>query len=84
MDLTLIEQRLVDGEALKVKYRYPCVRAPGKRGPEFGVRSDKLVDVSLERNRFYTLFRGTTPVWLEEEDVIEIAEDDGVYEELAE
>lgn|GEM_PF-1178659 len=82
MDLPSIEQRLVNGDALKVKYRYPCQDSGQGGHRTHGVRTDKLVDVSVELNRLYTLFRGVTPIWLDQEDVIEILPDDGVYEEF--
>lgn len=83
MDLASIEQRLMSGEALKVKYRYPCDSSDREGGRAYGVRTDKLVDVSTELNRLYALFRGVTPIWLEQSDVIEILPDDGVYEEFS-
>lgn len=77
MDLAEIEQRLVAGEELKVKYKYPC-----ENSSRHAVRTDKLLDVSLELNRFYTKFRGESPIWLDIEEVIEVTADDGVYEDF--
>lgn len=77
MDLASIEQKLVAGEALKVKYRYPMDGVGNT-----GVRTDKLLDVSIELNRFYTKFRGESPIWVEQDEVIEIVPDDGVYEDF--
>ena len=77
MDLAAIEQRLVAGEELKVKYQYPF-----EDSNKHGVRTDKLLDVSLELNRFYTKFRGEKPIWLDIEEVLEITPDDGVYEDF--
>ena len=81
MDLLSIEQRLVAGEELKVKYQYP-IENPDGRSARHGVRTDKLLDVSVELNRFYTKFRGEKPIWVDIEEVIEITPDDGVYEEF--
>ena len=80
MDLASIDEKLVAGEALKIKYRYP-VEDSG-RGSRFGVRTDRLLDVSLDLERFYTKFRGDEPIWVSAEEMIEIVPDDGVYEEL--
>jgi hypothetical protein len=77
IDIESLEARLAAGEALKIKYRYPIDSE--SHSPAYGVRTDKLVDVSVERRRFYTLFRGTVPIWIEEEEVIEITPDDGEY-----
>lgn len=82
MDTSSIEHRLEAGENLKIKYRYPCEKEAGGCCQRHGVRSDKLVDVSVELDRFYTNFRGVTPIWLEADEVIEITWDDGVYEEF--
>lgn len=81
MDLESIEQRLVAGEGLKVKYRYP-VKSSGRA--RNAVRTDKLLDVSVELRRFYTKYRGESPIWLEIDEVLEISRDDGVYEEFPE
>jgi len=80
MDIAAIEQKLVSGEELKIKYKYPI--EPSGRGPQFGVRTDKLNDVSIELRRFYTKFRGDAPIWVSEDEVIEITPDDGVYQEF--
>lgn len=80
MDLASIDERLVAGEALKIKYRYPV--EDGGRGTKFGVRTDKLLDVSVDLGRFYTKFRGDAAIWLTGDEVIEIVPDDGIYEEL--
>ena len=77
MDLASIEQRLVAGEELKVKYRYPF-----EDSNKHGIRTDKLLDVSLELRRFYTKFRGESPIWLDIGEVIEVTPDDGVYEDF--
>ena len=77
MDLAEIEERLVAGEELKVKYKYPY-----EDSNKHGIRTDKLLDVSLELNRFYTKFRGESPIWLDVEEVIEVTLDDGVYEDV--
>ena len=82
MDVRSVEARLEAGEKLKIKYRYPCETGGDKCCPRQGVRSDKLLDVSTELERFYTNFRGETPIWLEAKEVIEIVPDDEVYEEL--
>ncbi|HEY3298377.1 MAG TPA: hypothetical protein VGK34_06945 [Armatimonadota bacterium] len=78
-------QRLESGEALKIKYRYPQAvpeDAPSKDdASRYGVRTDRLVDVSAELDRFYVKFRGKKPIWLEADEVIEITPDDGIYEE---
>lgn len=84
MDVESIEQKLVAGEALKIKYRYPLEIVGYTSRPRFGVRSDKLLDVSVALKRFYTKFRGETPIWLEADEVIEIGPDDGVYEDFPE
>ncbi|MDH7480340.1 MAG: hypothetical protein QHH26_00020 [Armatimonadota bacterium] len=84
MDLAAIESRLMSGEELKIKYKYPRQLGPGEKGSAYGVRSDKLVDVSTELRRFYVIFRGQTPIWIEENEVIEITPDDGVYQEFEE
>ena len=83
MDLASIEQRLEAGEDLKIKYRYPVEPAGNRRNPRCGVRSDKLLDVSVELERFYVNFRGETPIWLEVAEVVEIVPDDGVYEDFS-
>ncbi len=83
MDLASIEERLVVGENLKVKYRYPVEARGHSRRPEYGVRSDKLLDVSVELKRFYTKFRGESPIWLDAKEVLEVSLDDGVYEDFA-
>lgn len=81
MDIASINRKLEAGEALKIKYRYP-LESGSRSCPKYGVRSDKLVDVSLELKRLYVNFRGVTPIWLESDEVIEILPDDGVYEEF--
>lgn len=83
MDLASIEERLVAGENLKVKYRYPVETRGYSRRPQYGVRSDKLLDVSVELKRFYTKFRGESPIWLHAKEVLEVTPDDGVYEDFA-
>lgn len=81
MDVQLIEQQLEAGQKFKIKYRYP--QNTGKGGSaEWGVRSDRLVDVSSELKRFYTNFRGDTPIWLNEDEVIEVTPDDGRYQDF--
>ena len=82
MDLASIEKRLEAGESLKIKYRYPMEPEGYARGFQYGVRSDKLLDVSVELGRLYTVFRGKTPIWLEADEIIEIVSDDGVYEDF--
>ncbi|MDI6828123.1 MAG: hypothetical protein QME62_06545 [Armatimonadota bacterium] len=84
MDLMAIESKLISGEGLKIKYRYPRQLNPGEKGPAYGVRTDKLVDVSTELRRFYVLFRKEKPIWINEDEVIEITSDDGIYEEFEE
>jgi len=81
MDIAAIEQRLVSGEELKIRYRYPIERSGRSHGAKFGVRSDKLLDVSVELERFYTKFRGESPIWLDVDEVIEVVPDDGTYKE---
>lgn len=83
MDFLAIEQQLEAGQSLKVKYRYPLESDSSTRGERYGVRTDKLVDVSPELRRVYTRFRGETPIWIEEDEVLEISPDDGVYSEFA-
>lgn len=84
LDLASIEEQLELGRRFKIKYRYPREEFAGQKGPPCGMRSDRLVDVSIELRRFYTLFRGATPIWLEEEEIIELVPDDGIYEEFSE
>jgi len=84
MDLASIEQRLEAGECLKIKYRYPVDAGKYYSSPRYGVRSDKLLDVSVELGRFYTLFRGEVPIWLEADEVLEVTPDDGVYMDFTE
>jgi len=84
MDLASIEQRLEAGEDLKIKYRYPVEAGKCPSGSRHGIRSDKLLDVSVELGRFYTVFRGEVPIWIEVGEVIEIAPDDGVYMDFVE
>lgn len=81
MDVKAIERRLEAGEKLKIKYRYP---RDTEKGTKWGVRSDKLVDVSSELKRFYTTFRGDTPIWLKADEVIEISPDDCQYQDFLE
>ena len=81
MDLTSIELKLESGEGLKIKYRYP-VESGGFRDSNYAVRSDKLLDVSVELNRFYTNFRGEVPIWIEIDEVLEITPDDGLYDDF--
>lgn len=83
MDIASIESKLESGESLKIKYRYP-IEGGYKSAQKYAVRSDKLLDVSLELNRFYTQFRGDVPIWVEAHEVIEITEDDGVYKDFTE
>jgi len=80
MDFVSLEARLASGEGLKIKYRYPVDSEI--HGPTYGVRTDRLVDVSVEHRRFYTLFRGIVPIWIEEDEVIEISPDDGEYSDF--
>ena len=82
VDLAAIEEQMTLGKSFKIKYRYP--QATHSTRDRFGVRSDRLMDVSTEYGRCYTLFRGETPIWIEEEEVIEIGPDDGIYEEFQE
>lgn len=77
MDLFSVARKLESGDKLKVTYRYPSQGDDN----QYGIRSDKLVDISVERKRIYTNFRGQTPIWIEEGEVIEVSEDDGIYEE---
>lgn len=79
MDLTLVQKQLDKGAKLKVKYRYPCDDTSSIR---YAVRSDRLVDISLELGRLYTRFRGETPIWITEGEVLEVVPDDGVYEDF--
>ncbi|MHB0913799.1 MAG: hypothetical protein ACYC2Y_10220 [Armatimonadota bacterium] len=81
MDIEAVGLRLEAGEALKIKYRYPSTEDGD--GPRYGVRTDKLLDVSVELGRYYTNFRGVTPIWLEEDEVVEVFRDDGLYEDFA-
>lgn len=81
MDIAAIEQKLVSGEELKVKYKYPIETSGSDKGPHFGVRTDKLLDVSTELGRYYTKFRGDAPIWVSSDEVIEITPDDGDYDE---
>ena len=81
MDIAAIEQKLVSGEELKIKYKYPIETRGSSNGPQVGVRTDKLSDVSIELKRFYTKFRGDAPIWVDEHEVVDITPDDGVYEE---
>jgi len=82
MDLASIGQRLESGEHLKIKYRYP-IAGEVDSNQAYGVRSDKLLDVSREGNRLFAKFRGMTPVWIQVDEVLDIAPDDGVYEEFS-
>ena len=82
IDLAAIEEQMTLGKSFKIKYRYPL--QTGAMHDRYGVRSDKLMDVSTELGRLYTLFRGETPIWVEEEELIEIGADDGVYEDFRE
>lgn len=82
IDLAAIEEQMTLGKSFKIKYRYP--QQTGTLRDRFGVRSDKLMDVSKDLGRLYTLFRGATPIWIEEEELIEIGPDDGIYEEFDE
>ena len=81
MDIAAIEQKLVSGEELKIKYKYPIETGGSSHGPQVGVRTDKLSDVSIELKRFYTKFRGEAPIWVDQDEVVEITPDDGVYRE---
>jgi hypothetical protein len=83
MDIAFVQHRLESGESLKIKYRYPLDTIGCVSGAQHGVRSDRLVDVSVDLSRFYVRFRGVTPIWLVEDEVIEIIPDDGVYEDFA-
>lgn len=82
MDITSIEELLESGKKLKIKYRYPLETGGLYKKSHYGVRCDRLSDVSIELNRFYTLFRGENPIWLEADEVIDVVPDDGVYEEF--
>ena len=82
MDFASIEKKLEAGEGLKIKYRYPYMTEGYAGSSKYGVRSDKLLDVSVELGRLYTAFRGETPIWLEADEIIEIVPDDGVYEDF--
>lgn len=82
MDLASIEEKLVAGEGLKIKYRYPIKARGSATRARYGVRTDKLLDVSVELNRFYTKFRGESPIWLDAKEVIEVTPDDGVYQDF--
>lgn len=79
-DLADIEDQMALGQSFKIKYRYPL--DTGTNRERFAVRSDRLMDVSREFSRFYTLYRGVTPIWLEAEEIIEMSPDDGVYEDF--
>ena len=81
MNIAAIEQKLVAGEELKIKYKYPIETGGSSRGPQVGVRTDKLSDVSIELKRFYTKFRGESPIWVDEDEVVDITPDDGIYQE---
>lgn len=81
MEIAAIGRRLELGEQLKIKYRYP-EETNENSNTLFGVRSDRLVDVSVELGRLYTNFRGETPIWLQADEVLDISPDDGVYEDF--
>ncbi len=80
-DLAALEDQMTLGKSFKIKYRYPL--ETGTNRERFAVRSDKLMDVSKELGRFYTLYRGVTPIWLEADEIIEMSPDDGLYEDFA-
>ncbi len=80
IDLAAIEEQMTLGKSFKIKYRYPLDTGTGR--DSYGVRSDKLMDVSKELGRLYTLFRGATPIWIEDFEILEIGPDDGIYEEF--
>ncbi len=82
VDLATIEDQMTLGKSFKIKYRYPQETRTNR--DLYGIRSDRLMDVSKELGRFYTLFRGETPIWIEEDELIEIGPDDGIYEEFDE
>ena len=84
MDLSAIESKLESGNGLKIKYRYPIESGEYDREQRYGVRSDKLLDVSTELERLYINFRGNIPIWVELDEVIEITPDDGLYLDFAE
>lgn len=80
MDLIEIERRLESGESLKVKYKYPAEASSSASG--YGIRSDKLVDISRDLDRLYAKFQGETPIWIQSDEVLEILPDDGVYQDF--
>lgn len=82
MDIATIEQRLVSGDEFKIKYRYPIESSGRGHSAKFGVRTDKLLDVSVELERYYTKFRGQSPIWVGADEVVEIVPDDRDYEEF--
>lgn len=84
MDLASIERKLEAGELLKIKYRYPRETGETCRCSRYGVRFDRLLDVSVENRRLFARFRGEVPIWIEEDEVIEIVPDDGIYTEFGE
>lgn len=82
MDIAAIERRLESGESLKVKYRFPLETEGYTRDGGYGVRSDRLVDVSSERGRLFAKFQGRTPIWIDSDEVIDVLPDDGIYEDF--
>ncbi len=78
MKLESIAQRLDANEKLKVKYRLPVKAEDGS--VSWQVRTDKLLDVDVERRMLYVAFQGDSVIWVKHDEAVEVSEDDGVYQ----
>ncbi len=77
MEIESIAQRLDSNEKLKVKYRLPVKGEDGS--VVWQERSDKLLDVDIERKMLYVAFQGNSVIWVKAEEVVAVLEDDGIY-----
>lgn len=77
MEIESIAQRLDGSEKLKVKYRLPVKGEDGS--VVWQERSDKLLDVDIERKMLYVAFQGNSVIWVKADEVVSVDADDGVY-----
>jgi len=75
MDLEQVARRLDANEKMKVRYRLPVRDGEGKTS--WQVRTDRLLDVDVERKMLYVAFQGDSVIWVKQDEAIEISEDEG-------
>ncbi len=70
MDYEKLDTLIDDGEELLVTYRYPAVEE--ESSVTYHTRTDRLLAVEPSNGRVFVSFKGETPVWLEQDEVLSI------------